>query len=91
MIYLHSGVHVICLNGSLVKLCQNKSYIYGPHVHCVAILRVYTTKEYILTDLNIIQDYYHKKVQNPTLSSTSVVSAAQIHKTAILEFLTVGN
>jgi hypothetical protein len=56
MIYLHSGVHMICLNGSLVKLCQNKSYIYGQHVRCVDILWVYTTEEHILADLNIIQD-----------------------------------
>lgn len=58
-----SGVHMICLNGSLVKLFQNKSCIYGSHMCRVAVL--YTTKENILTNLNIIQDLLPQKGSEP--------------------------
>jgi hypothetical protein len=63
MIYLHSGVHIICLNGSLVKLSPNKSCIYGSLVCRAAVL--YATKENILTNLNIIQDPLPQKGSEP--------------------------
>jgi hypothetical protein len=49
-------------NGSLVKLCQNKCYIYCSHVHCIGV--VYAT-EIILTNMNIIQDLLLQKNLEP--------------------------